>query len=140
MPGYSYKNEYEITEIKRTSNDFKECNLEEAKIGSIIKTFNKVEIPLIAKFIKDNYYIVKLDYKEINKLGNVYFNYGVLKSSKIDDEQCCLLFRANGKNNLELIIEGNNILPYIVNLKHIMIIDITHLRLTQEDIGYLPFI
>ena len=140
MPGYSYINEYEVTEIKQTANDFKEYNLEEAKIGSIIKIFNKVEIPLIAKFITDNYYLIKLDYKEINKLGKCYFNYGVLKSSKIDDEQCYLIIKAKEGKQLKLIIEGNDILPYQINLKNIMIINITHLRLTQDDVGYLPFI
>lgn len=140
MKGYNYTNLYYSNAIDNSIEDFKNVQLDKAKIGSIINTKEKIQIPLIAKFIKENYYIVKLDYKEINKLGNVYFNYGVLKSSKIDDEQCYLLFRANDKNNLELIIEGNNVLPYLVNLKHIMIIDITHLRLMKEDVGYLPFI
>lgn len=140
MKGYNYINLYHSNAIDNSIEDFKNIQLDKAKTGSIISTKQKIQIPLIAKFIKDNYYIVKLDYKEINKLGNVYFNYGVLKSSKIDDEQCYLLFRANDKNNLELTIEGDNILPYLVNLKHIMIIDITHLRLMKEDVGYLPFI
>ena len=140
MKGYNYTNLYDSNEINHDIEDFKNIELQKAKIGSIIKTKEKIQISLTAKFIKENYYIIKLDYQEINKLGNVYFNYGVLKSSKINNEQCYLLFRADDKNNLELTLEGTDVLPYLVNLKHIMIIDITHLRLMKDDVGYLPFI
>lgn len=140
MTGYTYHNEYDISEIKKDSKDFKGLNLEEAKIGSIIKTLNRIEIPLSAKFIKDNYYLIKLDYKEINKFGKVYFEYGILKSIKLDEEQCYLLFKTKENLDLKLIIEGNDVLPYQLNLKHIMIIDSTKLRMLKEDIKYLPFI
>lgn len=140
MDGYTYHNDYCISEINRDCEDFKEFNLEEAKIGSIIKSLEKIEIPLTAKFIEGNYYLIKLDYKEINKFGNVYFQYGVLKSNKLDDEQCYLLFKAKEDLKLKLIIEGNDVLPYQINLKHIMIIDSTKLRMLKEDIKYLPFI
>lgn len=140
MDGYTYHNDYCISEINRDCEDFKEFNLENAKIGSIIKSLEKIEIPLTAKFIEGNYYLIKLDYKEINKFGNVYFQYGVLKSNKLDDEQCYLLFKAKEDLKLKLIIEGNDVLPYQINLKHIMIVDSTKLRMLKEDIKYLPFI
>jgi hypothetical protein len=81
-----------------------------------------------------------LDFKEINNLGDIYFQYGVLKSSRIEDEQIWLVFKANDNLNLQLVIESNDALDYKINLKHLMIIDITNLKLLKNDISNLPFI
>lgn len=137
--GYTYSNVYKDSELKPEIEDFKNIDLKPAKIGSIIQTKENISVQLNAKFIINNYYLVKLDFKEINKLGNVHFRYGVLKSTYIDDEQCYLLFKATG-DKLLLNIEANDVLDYQINLKHLMIIDITKMRLLKEDIPYLPFI
>ena len=139
MYGYTYSNVYKDSELKPDISDFSNVELKPAKIGSIIKTKENISIELNAKFIINNYYLVKLDFKEINRLGSTYFKYGVLKSSYIDNEQCYLIFKATN-DKLILNIEGNDVLDYQVNLKHLMIIDITKMRLLKSDIPYLPFI
>lgn len=110
-----------------------------AKVGSIIQTKENIKVKLNAKFIINNYYLIKLDYEEINKLGETFFNYNVIKSFDIDNKQCYIIFKANGDNPY-LNIQGNDVLDYQVNLKHLMIIDITNMRLLREDIPYLPFV
>lgn len=140
ISGYDYKNEYNISEIKPNTEDFQALELEDSKIGSIFNKKDSNKAIINAKFIKDRYYLIKLDYKDINRFGKVYFQYGVLKSDKCDDEQCYLVFKARDNIDLSLNIEANDILPYQVNLKHIMIVDITDLKLETVDIPYLPFI
>lgn len=137
--GYTYSNVYKDSELKPDISDFSNVELKPAKIGSIIKTKENISIELNAKFIINNYYLVKLDFKEINRLGSTYLKYGVLKSSYIDNEQCYLIFKATN-DKLILNVEGNDVLDYQVNLKHLMIIDITKMRLLKSDIPYLPFI
>ena len=51
-----------------------------------------------------------------------------------------MLFRANDDTQLKLIIEPTDVLDYQINIKHIMIIDITTMKLLKADIPYLPFI
>ena len=89
---------------------------------------------------KKNAKLAKLDYEEINELGNIYFKYGTIISTKFEKEQCYILFRANDDTKLKLIIEPNDVLDYQINIKHIMIIDITTMKLLKADIPYLPFI
>lgn len=137
--GYSYDNLYYTNEIKSTAKDFKNINIEDAKIGSIIKSNKNIKIPLTAKFIKGNYYLAKLDFEDINKFGDINFNYGVLISER-QDEQIYLVFKANGSDTLTLDITANDVFDYMVNLKHLMIIDITKLHILNDDIPYLPFI
>ena len=84
-------------------------------------------------------YPSKLDAYKAGMKSSTYFKYGVLKSSYIDNEQCYLIFKAT-TDKLILNIEGNDVLDYQVNLKHLMIIDITKMRLLKSDIPYLPFI
>ena len=138
MNGYSYRNLY-ASELKKDLLDFKPFNLEEAKIGSIVNSFDTIQIPLTVPLITNNYYLVKLDYKEINKFGNIRIEYGLLKSTYIGDEQLYLIFKANN-NSLNIVIEPNDIISYKVNLKHILLIDITKMKLLKEDIGNLSFI
>lgn len=138
--GYAYKNLFKTSELKEDLEEFKNLNIESAKIGSIVSLKNKEIINLNAKFIRNQYYLAKLDFKEINNLGDIYFQYGVLKSSRIEDEQIWLVFKANDNLNLQLVIESNDALDYKINLKHLMIIDITNLKLLKNDISNLPFI
>lgn len=136
ISGYTYINEYKISEIKPNTLPI---NTKEAKIGSIISTKENIEIELEAKFNDKAYYLVKLDLEEINQFGKIYFKYGVIKSTSIKD-QCYLVFKANQKDKLKLIIEPNDILDYKVNLKHILLTNITKLNLLKQDIPYIPFV
>ena len=138
--GYQYINIYNEKEITKDIEDFKDINLEKAKIGSILSTKENIGINLNAKFIKEHYYLAKLDFEEINRFGNIYFKYGFIKSKRETSDQIYLLFRANEKDNLELIIESNDVFNYELNLKHLLIIDVTKMNLLKEDIPYLPFI
>ena len=138
--GYQYTNIYDNREITKGLEDFKEINLEKAKVGSIISTKENIEINLNAKFIKEHYYLVKLDFEEINRFGNIYFKYGFIKSKREITDQIYLLFKGNERDNLKLIIESNDVFNYELNLKHLLIIDVTKMNLLKEDIPYLPFI
>lgn len=140
LKGYEYKNEYSASEINNSINDFKDVKLEKAKIGSIISTLQNISININAKLIEDHFYLIKLDYKNINDLGKIYFQYGISKSLNWNDEQIYLVFKANKTLDLKLNIENKEVLPYQINLKHILLVDMTYLNLMQEDIGYLPFI
>lgn len=140
LKGYEYKNEYSASEINNSINDFKDVKLEKAKIGSIISTLQNISININAKLLEDHFYLIKLDYKNINDLGKIYFQYGVSKSLNWNDEQIYLVFKANKTLDLKLNIENKEVLPYQINLKHILLVDMTYLNLMQEDIGYLPFI
>ena len=133
--GLSYTNILEYNEIK--PNVF---NLEPAKIGSIISTLENVELKIDAKLIKGKKYLIKLDYKNINDLGNIDITYGIFKSIKITDDQIYLIFRADNINNLIINIKPNNVLPYQINLKHLLLTETENLGITKEDIPYLPFI
>ena len=137
--GYQYNNLYETSEITKDLDDFKNFNLEEAKIGSILTTKENIETELKAKFIKGNTYLAKLNYEEINKFGSIKFQYGFLKSTTIED-QIYLVFKANENNTLKLVVEAGEVLPYQINLKNILLINITPMSLLREDIPYLPFI
>ena len=133
--GYSYKNMLEYTEIKPEI-----FNLEKAKIGSIISTFNKNSYEISANLIKGRTYLIKLDYEEINNLGDIYFSYGMMRSDKFFNEQIYLLFRATDNKKLYLNINGNDVLPYEVNLKNILLIDTETIGFEKSEIPYLPFI
>ena len=135
VTGYSYKNLLSYNEIKP-----KIFNLEKAKIGSIISTTDKVKFRIIAKLIKGKRYLIKLDYLPINKLGKLYLSYGVMKSTAFNEEQEYLLFRCTGNYELFLNIEANDVLPYQLNLKHLMLIETEGVGIEMKDIPYLPFI
>lgn len=139
--GYRYENMYENGELKKDIPDLKNVDcIEDAKIGSIIKTKQKITIEINAKFMENKYYLAKLDYKEINKFGRVYLTYGVVESTYFQDEQLYLLFKGNDKNKLILNIEGCEELLYQINLKHLLLIKVGGMNLLKSDIPYLPFI
>lgn len=139
VSGYAYKNEYKEIVLSETNHDFKDCKVEGAKCGVIISEKEKKEIELDAKFIVNKYYLAKLNFEEINQFGNIRFKYGVLKSTR-DNEQIYLVFKARENEKLKLEIESTDGLPYQINLKNLLLIDITKLRLLNEDIPYLPFV
>lgn len=138
--GYVYKNLYECSELKPDIKDLKDLNLEEGKIGSIIKTQDPINIKISAKFIEKKYYLVKLDYEEINKMGSISLSYGNVKVDLSNSDEQFILFKGSGDNKLEINITPNDILPYILNLKHILIIQAGGMNLMRCDIPYLMFI
>ena len=135
VTGYSYKNILEYSEIKPEI-----FNLEKAKIGSIISTLDKVKYNISAKLYKGKRYLLKLDYVPINALGKTFLSYGVMKSTTFNKEQEYLLFRCTGNYELKLNIEANDVLPYQLNLKHLMLIETEGVGIEMKDIPYLPFI
>lgn len=137
--GYTYKNQYKEFVLSEYNSDFVNCNIESAKTGVIISENQNKEISLDAKFIDKHYYLIKLDFEEINQYGNLKFKYGALNSTR-DNEQLYLIFKARENEPLKLLIEPNEVLPYQINLKHIMLLDITKMRLLKEDVPNLPFI
>lgn len=140
MNGYNYINEYKDSEITGRIKDFQGIQAAQAKIGCIVETLDEINIPLSCDLIENNYYLVKLDYEQINKFGVTEFKYGELRSSSIDDEQIYLIFRANKNDYLSLNMRCNDVLSYKVNLKHILLINITKMKLQKSDIPYLPFV
>ena len=133
--GYEYKNLLEYSEIKPEIFD-----LDKAKIGSIISTKEKISLKINAKLFRDKRYLCKLDYSPINNLGKIYLSYGVLKSKQFRDQQCYLSFKAQDNIDLYLNIEPNDILPYQINLKHLLLVELNGLGIDVNDISYLPFI
>lgn len=138
--GYQYYNEYCSGEITAKLNDFKNIKVENAKTGLIIKTMENIEIPLTAKFIVGHYYLVKLNFSEINRFGKINLTYGNLKANVLTNDQAYLVFKVDNLNKLKLNIDSNDVIEYKINLKHLMVIDITKMNLLKEDILYLPFI
>ncbi len=133
--GFNYDNLLDYGELKPEI-----FNLEPAKIGSIVCTKERIKLKIDAKLLKGKRYLIKLDYFPINKLGKVYLSYGIMKSTDFNDEQCYLLFRVTGDRELSLNIEPDDVLPYQLNLKHLLLIDIDNQGVETQDIPYLPFI
>lgn len=50
------------------------------------------------------------------------------------------MFKADSSNELRLNLKNFEKLPYFINLKHIMILDITDLKIGEDDIPCIPFI
>ena len=139
IDGYNYTNIYPRSELVALSRDIQPLNPEEAKIGSIISVNETKSVKINAKFNDNTYYLAKLDFEEINRYGNISFKYGVLKSKRVKD-QLYLVFKANSFIDLKLEVEPKEKLDYKVNLKHIMIVDMTSTSLDKTDLPYLPFI
>lgn len=133
--GYNYTNLLPSSEIKPEL-----YGLEKAHIGSIICTSEEKHLKIDAKLTKGKRYLLKLDYKPINTLGKVYLSYGMMKSLAIDSEQEYIAFRANDTAELHINIIPNNVLPYQLNLKRLLLIETEQVGFEKEDIPYLPFI
>lgn len=137
--GYQYLNEYVNGELTEKLQNIENINVTKAKTGVILKTKENLDIEFNNNFIKNHFYLVKLDYENINDFGKIYFKYGVLKSYNTNN-QVYLIFKSNENIKLHLNIDFDDVIEYKTNLKHILISDITNINLLQEDIEYLPFI
>lgn len=141
--GYDYENLYaQGSEIKITNPDFNSpyTEIEEAKIGILAKVIENDWFKISHKFIPDHYYLLKLDYEQINTYGNIYLLYGQVTSKTLRDDQLYILFKANNTDEIRIKLDNKEQLPYLINLKHVLLIDLTNLRIEEDDILHLPFI
>ena len=139
--GYNYENLYKESEISLTNEDFMSMSTptEQANIGIIAHCKHNDWFRISYPFLENHYYLVKLDYKEINQYGNIYFKYGTSISTELND-QLYIIFKSIKDTELFLKIDNSEVMPYLLNLKHILIIDLANTNLTEADIVYLPFI
>lgn len=139
--GYLYENIYKESELSTDNKDFSSVTTptEPAKQGLLAEVkcndWFHIQCPIKA----NTYYLVKLDYQELNLYGNLYLKYGDQISVKIKD-QLYLLFKGTSTERLLLYVENSEVLPYLLNLKHLLVIDLTNTKLTEDDIMHLPFI
>lgn len=133
--GYKYSNLLGYNELKPDL-----LGLENAKVGSIFNSLTPIDILIDAKLEKGKSYLLKMDYVPINDLGYMYFSYGGIKSKTFENEQIYLLFRVTMELPLYLHIVPTSVLPYQVNLRHILLTETTSGEIGIDDIPYLPFI
>lgn len=140
--GYDYTNIYPYSEINLNNEDFKSVytETEQGKIGILAKVIEKDWFKINCNLIQNHIYLIKLDYEQINSYGDMYLSYGEVISEFLDEEQLYVVFKANDKDEIKLHVENKEELPYLINLKHIMILDITNLKIDEDDIPHLPFI
>lgn len=137
--GYTYSNLYNVSEILPESPDFVDYNLEKAKYGSIIKTLEDISIKIDTSELKlGRYYLAKLSFTEVNDIGSICFRYNKTFSTKINNQIYIMFKKSN--DDLFLDIKANNILEYIVNIKNLLLIDLSSINLLEEDIPYLTYV
>ena len=141
--GYAYNNLYEQgSEIKVENSDFTSpyTKTEAGNVGILATITESDWFKINHTFEQDHFYLVKLDFEQINTYGELYMFYGGVTSQYIDDEQLYLIFKANPSDELKIKFTNKEKLPYLVNLKHILLIDLTNLKIEEDDIKHLPFI
>lgn len=141
--GYCYKNIYKQNELSLDNPDFQSSYLINKKATTgIISTLNgnRALLTIQAPLNPGSYYLVKLEYEEINNYGQTYLKYGEFLSEPLGNTQLYLIFRANSHNSLELMIENEEELKYSINLRHLLIINIDKLNIDVGDIPHIPFI
>lgn len=145
--GCDYKNLYKESELTTNNEDFKSAYslVEPAKVGVVVtldlldKNHMKDWFQLDCKLDAGKIYLVKLDYEEINNCGSVYLSYGDWLSSQVKDQQF-IVIQGDPTARLRIYLEKTEELPYRINLKHILIIDLTNQQITEADIPHLPFV
>ena len=140
--GYDYVNEYKESEITIDNKDFTSPYTETvpANCGILFQVNENDWFNISCDLIPDRYYLIKIDYEQINKYGDIYLKYGEHFSESLGDEQSYLTFKADNHTQLKLKLDNKEVLPYIVNLKHILIIDLTNKKIEVDDVQHLPFI
>ena len=114
-------------------------NEEDNLIRCVIIYPEPMDFEIMAKLSNNTRYLLKLNYEEVSQLGEISFQYGFLKSTKIDN-QVYITFRANETDKLILHIKPSDVLPYQVNLKHMLLIKMSDTSIRKEDIQYLPYV
>ena len=141
--GYEYDNLYSYgSEIKISNPDFSSTftKREEAKTGILCKIIEDDWFKVTHNFKPDHHYLLKLDYEQINTYGDIYISYGEFISTIIDSSQQYIVFKANLNDEIRIKLNNKEKLPYLINLKHILLVDLTNLKIEEDDIRHLPFI
>lgn len=140
--GYNYINEYKESEITLENNDFKSpyTKAVQGKTGIILSASENDWFNISVDLIPEHIYLIKLDYEQINLYGDIYLKYGEQFSEQLSEDQSYLVIKADSVNQLKLKIDNTEVLPYIINLKHLLIIDLENKRIEIDDIAHLPFI
>lgn len=114
-------------------------NFETTENGTMVKTLVPLHADIDYKLEKGKHYLLKISYNDVNDLGDTYIKYGVLKSAKVGN-QSYLVFKAVEDKELSIDIVPNDVLPYVVNLKNILLIDLDTITIDKEDVLFLPYI
>lgn len=147
--GYIYDNLYKESEISIDNEDFVSVHTdtEQAHVGIIAHIVDNDWFGLTFDSVVDNYYLVKVDIEQINCYGDIYLQYGEHISNQQDDneqiggvQQLYMTFRADGKNRVRIKLKNEEQLEYLVNLKRVLIVDITNKHFEEKDIPHLAFI
>ena len=140
--GYNYINEYKESEISITNSDFSSpySDCKKANTGIAVKVKENDWFRINWNKIPGHFYLVKLDLTEVNKYGQLYLKYGEIISEFINDDQLYIIFKSDEINELRLYVENREVLPYIINLKRLLIIDLINQIFEEDDIQHLPFI
>lgn len=140
--GYNYINEYKESEISITNSDFSSpySDCKKANTGIVVKVKENDWFRINWNKIPGHFYLVKLDLTEVNKYGQLYLKYGEIISEFINDDQLYIIFKSDEINELRLYVENREVLPYIINLKRLLIIDLINQIFEEDDIQHLPFI
>ena len=94
-----------------------------------------------AELIPDTHYLLKLDYEQLNTYGSISAEYGEYQSIEVNSDQLYLVFKANTEHNLKVIVNNPEALPYLLNLKHLLLVNLdSDLKIDADDIPHLPFI
>ena len=86
--GYDYENIYKEAEITLQNKDFTSpySKLEKAHDGVLLTCTESDWFPITCDFTPDRYYLIKLDYNELNKYGQVYIEANGITSEKVTEE------------------------------------------------------
>lgn len=141
--GYNYENCYSKgCEIQLDNEDFTSAGTktEQGEIGIICHVKKHDWFRLTHNFIPDRYYLIKLDFEEINNYGYISASYGETNANLIKNDQLYIIFKANASDTFKIFLDNEEELPYLINLKRILVIDLTNLKIDEDDIIHLPFI
>ena len=131
--GYYFKNMLYLSDLK-----LEDTETIVAKQGFVISTLEPLETIIDLNLTNNRIYLIKINYVEGNDVGKTFLKYGN-KYSDNTDNQAFMVFRYKDSLKMTLNIIPNNIINYIVNIRNILLIDVTDLNLDAEDIPYLPY-
>lgn len=142
--GFEYENEFKYGGQMKPHNftiDSFDIQLIDAPIGMLATIDADGYIELSNhKFIAGNTYLIKLDYKQLSNYGSVFMQYGSFTSTELGPNQLCIIFKANRKNKLKINVSNPESLSYMINFRHLLILNLKNIKVNEEEIPYLPFV
>ena len=142
--GYEYSNLYaKGSNIQVDNPDFisSKTKIESAKTGIIAHVTQADSFMIPYDFKTNHYYLLKLDFEELNKYGTIAAKYGEISSMQLTDNQFYMLFKTDlFSSYLYITVNNSEALPYLVNIKRLLLIDITDARIDADDLIHLPFV